>query len=76
MWSVVISSPTLRIAFAVMSSPKGSLVGNGLMFGPYITSTFFASSGVAGIAIILSLITNSSGKVILGNSPSSLGSVR
>ena len=76
MWSVVILSPTLSTAFAVMSAGSGSVFGNGLMFGPRRTSTFFASSGEAGGTIILSFTIKCSGIEICGASPSSLGSVR
>ena len=54
MWSVVMLSPTFRVSGALISSFSGSPSGMGRMLGPRTTSTFLASSGLAGMSTPLS----------------------
>lgn len=57
MWSVVILSPVFKDTLTAISSPRGTLTGKGLIFGPRFISKAAASfSGAGGITALSSIL--------------------
>ena len=75
MWSVVMLSPTLSTHCASIVSVTGFAAGKGLMFGPLNTSTFLASSMLAGSTTAVSSIRNLRGILTFNFLPKVVGSV-
>ena len=75
MWSVVMLSPTFKMAFFSMESGKGCDTGKGLILGPRWISTVSIRASSTGASTMLSLIRKCSGMGISLSSPRVRGSV-